>query len=92
MRLVEGNQKNMGAYFISRLMRLILPAMNPAEGAYTSLFAATSSTVRRNKEKYAGAYLVPYGQIQEPSKDAKDPVAARELWEASERIAKEMME
>lgn len=82
----------MGAYWLGRLIHSIFPAMKPAEGAYTSLFAATSPTVRREKEKYAGSYLVPYGQIQEPSRDAKDPAAAKDLWEASQRLAKEMTE
>ncbi|KAG8878540.1 hypothetical protein FRB97_002409 [Tulasnella sp. 331] len=59
----------------------------PAEGAYTSLFAATSPQVSADKRKYGGAYLVPFGAIKEPSREAKDEVAALDLWETSERVA-----
>ncbi|KAG9037158.1 hypothetical protein FRB95_006712 [Tulasnella sp. JGI-2019a] len=59
--------------------------LTPAEGASASLFAATSLEVSADKRKYAGAYLMPFGRLVEPSKDAKDEIAARDLWETSER-------
>ncbi len=65
-------------------------SMTPGQGAYTSLFAATSPLVHKEKRKYAGGYLIPYGELQEPSEETNDPVAARDLWESSDRIVKEL--
>lgn len=64
--------------------------ITPAEGAYNSLFAATSLTVRDDKKLYAGAYLTFVGVISKPSQAASDPLAARDLWETSEKVIKEM--
>ncbi|KAG8880921.1 hypothetical protein FRB98_004681 [Tulasnella sp. 332] len=73
-------------YYLSKVTGLL---MTPAQGSYTTLFAATSPKAR-DRRTYGGAYLVPYGKIAEPSKVAKDPVAARDLWETSERVAAAM--
>ncbi|KAA1474633.1 NAD-P-binding protein [Dentipellis sp. KUC8613] len=62
-------------------------AAKPLEGAYTSLFAATSARVAAEREKYKGKYLVPYGEIGGPATPAaKDPVLAKTLWETTEKI------
>lgn len=60
--------------------------ITPPEGALTGLFAATDPVVRDEKEKYDGAYLVPYGTIYEMSDEAKDENLALELWETCERV------
>lgn len=62
----------------------------PHEGAYTSLFAATSPKVKQERPQYAGAYLTPVGVITQPSKEARDPQAAKDLWETTERIVAAM--
>lgn len=67
-----------------------LGAYPPNEGAYTSLFAATSTVIKADKRRYAGAYLTPFGAIAQPSKEARDPVAARNLWETTERVVSEL--
>ena len=56
------------------------------EGALTALFAATDPVVREEKEKYSGAYLIPYGTIDEVSDAAKDAGLAKELWDSSEKV------
>ncbi|KAL4079943.1 hypothetical protein V8B97DRAFT_2002394 [Scleroderma yunnanense] len=39
----------------------------PDVGAYTSVFAAAAPVVKKEREKYAGAYLVPVGRAVKPS-------------------------
>lgn len=75
-------------YLIYNLLKLTGKLLTPAQGAYTVLFAATSPRARdRIRKKYGGAYLEPYGVLDEPSKEVSDPVATRDLWETSERVA-----
>ncbi|TFY66029.1 hypothetical protein EVG20_g5060 [Dentipellis fragilis] len=62
-------------------------AIAPLQGAFTSLFAATSARVAAEREKYKGKYLVPYGEIAGPATAAaKDPVLAKTLWDTTEKI------
>lgn len=53
-----------------------------AEGAETSLFCATQEGL----ERFSGRYFADC-RLQEPWPHARDDAAARELWEASERLA-----
>ncbi|KAG8997604.1 hypothetical protein FRB94_003311 [Tulasnella sp. JGI-2019a] len=76
-------------YVLFHLTRLSGQLLTPAQGAYTTLFAATSPGVQ-DRKKYGGAYLVPYGGIAEPTAAAKDPVAARDLWVTSESLVAAM--
>jgi hypothetical protein len=55
-------------------------------GAYTSAFAAASPKVRENEDKYKGKYIVPYGKLEETSKDAMREDLAKELWKTSEDV------
>ncbi|KAA1474634.1 NAD-P-binding protein [Dentipellis sp. KUC8613] len=67
-------------------------AMTPLQGAMTSLFAATSSQVAAEREKYKGKYLEPYGKIAGPATAAsKDPLIAKTLWDTTERITAELL-
>lgn len=63
----------------------------PAEAALTPLFAATDPIVWKEKEKYSGAYHVPFGVLQNPSEAARNEMLARELWEASERVVQDVL-
>lgn len=81
--------KAMSAYWFTNwiltpILRLF--AFAPHEGAYTTLFAATSPAVKADKGRYAGAYLWPFGVVTEPTEEAKNPTNARDLWETSERV------
>ncbi|KAG8865613.1 hypothetical protein FRB98_005382 [Tulasnella sp. 332] len=66
--------------------------LTPAQGAYTTLFAATSPKISDDADwrRYAGAYLTPFAVITEPLKEANDPVAARDMWETTERVISQM--
>jgi NAD(P)-dependent dehydrogenase (short-subunit alcohol dehydrogenase family) len=55
----------------------------PEPGADTLVYLAASPDVAG----VSGQYFVPVGKQQEPSAAARDDVAARRLWEESERIA-----
>jgi hypothetical protein len=63
----------------------------PAEAALTPLFAATHPIVWKEKEKYGGAYLVPFDVLQNPSEAARNEMLARELWEVSERVVQDVL-
>lgn len=62
------------------------------QGAFTSLFAATSANVAAAREKYKGKLLVPYGEVTPLTKEARDPVLAKTLWETSERVVREALQ
>jgi NAD(P)-dependent dehydrogenase (short-subunit alcohol dehydrogenase family) len=55
----------------------------PEPGADTIVYVATSPNVA----DVSGAYFVPAGKQAEPSAAARDDIAARRLWDESERIA-----
>ncbi|KZO91910.1 NAD-P-binding protein [Calocera viscosa TUFC12733] len=66
--------------------------LTPLQGALTSLFAATSPQVLEDRDKYRGAYLVPYGKLAKVSDKAADAAMAGRLWELSEQAMKEINE
>ncbi|KAG9094305.1 hypothetical protein FS749_012741 [Ceratobasidium sp. UAMH 11750] len=59
---------------------------HPAEGALTSIFAATNPVVRAEPEKYKGKYLTPVGKVTAPSELAQDVELSKRLWDLSERM------
>lgn len=67
-----------------------LVCLTPEQGAYTSLFAATSPTVKEHKAQYAGAYLVPFGTISKPSAECEDLQAAKDCWETTDKVVKQL--
>jgi len=64
----------------------------PEPGSYTSLFAAASKAVSKDKKAYRGSYLKPYGTIAAASSYANDPKLAETLWTTSENILKDVFE
>lgn len=66
--------------------------VTPFQGEFTSLFAATSAEVAANRKKYKGAYLVPYGKISSVTKEARDLVLAKTLWETSEKVVRDALQ
>jgi NAD(P)-dependent dehydrogenase (short-subunit alcohol dehydrogenase family) len=66
-------------------------ALDPIDGANTSLFASTSSRVWREKETFGGAYLMPFGVVEEPSENARNEDLVEELWETSKSIANKVL-
>ncbi|KAI0066554.1 NAD-P-binding protein [Artomyces pyxidatus] len=68
-----------------RFMQLIV-SITPLEGAFTTLFAATSAQVAAEREKFKGQYLVPYGKLQQLKGKAGDARLARTLWATTEKV------
>ena len=76
----------------SFILKLIFKAISipPESGSLTSTFAAASTEIRKERDKYRGCYLIPYGKIGKCSKDADDPDLAQQLWETTEILIKEL--
>ncbi|KDQ22191.1 hypothetical protein PLEOSDRAFT_1094912 [Pleurotus ostreatus PC15] len=64
--------------------------LTPVQGAYTSLFAAASPVVAKEKDKYKGAYLKPFGVFVKPLKETEDEDRQEELWKLTEDALTEM--
>jgi NAD(P)-dependent dehydrogenase (short-subunit alcohol dehydrogenase family) len=75
-------QRNRG-FFRLVVRTFMLLAGPPEPGAETIVHLASSPDVAA----ITGGYFVPTGQEAEPSLAARDNLAARRLWEVSERIA-----
>ena len=58
--------------------------VQPAVGAYTSVFAAASSDIVQNPDEFKGAYLVPVGNVRKPTVAGSSEELANELWAAIE--------
>ncbi|KAI0052751.1 NAD(P)-binding protein [Auriscalpium vulgare] len=55
-------------------------------GGFTPAYAAAAREIADDRSKYKGQYLVPYGVIEKPSKDALRDDLAGQLWETTEQI------
>jgi len=77
--------------FVGDNKHLLEGAMTPEQGALTPLFAATKPEIWTEKDKYAGAYLMPYGVIQPVSETAQDPELAKQLWSTSELVINQVL-
>ncbi|KAJ6016408.1 retinol dehydrogenase [Penicillium herquei] len=66
--------------FIKPLVELGAPG--PREGASSIIYAATSPSLKINRDN--GAYLLPVGKTSLASKAARDPTMAHHLWKWSE--------
>lgn len=69
-------------------LRLLM--LTPVQGAYTSLFAAASPVVAKEKDRYKGAYLKPFGVFVKPLKETEDEDRQEELWKLTEDTLTEM--
>ncbi|KAI0293940.1 hypothetical protein BC826DRAFT_1013377 [Russula brevipes] len=76
----EGNVKLFTSLTLGRLINwgFSLFFISPHDGGYTPAWAAASRK-----------YLVPYGNLEEASKDAKREDLAKELWETTEKVLKD---
>lgn len=75
-------------FLLSTLFRHLVTRFgkSPLEGAATALYAATSAEVRASEERFAGAYVVPYGRIGKATKDGQDGALAKTLWDLTQSI------
>jgi len=79
---IKGSIKFVSPDNLSRLDN----SLSPLEGAMTSLFAATHPIIWAEKERFKGAYLMPYGVVESPGEEAMNPRLAEELWNTVRRL------
>ncbi|KAH8097019.1 NAD-P-binding protein [Cristinia sonorae] len=90
----EGNKNiiNRQNWFLRPILAFIsnifLPDAN--NGAYTQVFAAVSPIVRQQADKYKGAFLMPPAVISKTNKPGESKELAKELWETTETLLKEL--
>lgn len=73
-------------WYMLCLIRLF--GVTEEQGAYTSLFCATSAVVESKRDAYKGQYVGPVGVLAGlRHNDARDEAKAQVLWDASVRIA-----
>ena len=82
--VATGLGQRRGGIFGSVVRFVMRFAGRPEPGAETIVYLASSPDVAG----ITGGYFVPTGQKAEPSPAACDDLAARRLWEESERIAR----
>ncbi|KAI0746946.1 NAD-P-binding protein [Daedaleopsis nitida] len=59
-------------------------------GAYASVFAAGSPTVKAERDKYKGAFLWPPGKLDDPpAPQVESTELAEEVWSTTEKLLKE---
>ncbi|KAH7101223.1 hypothetical protein BKA62DRAFT_703938 [Auriculariales sp. MPI-PUGE-AT-0066] len=63
----------------------------PAQGAHTSLFAATSPKVLEDLKKYGGAYMEPVGNVKALRDEARDEKLTEHLWSLSGTIMDDIL-
>jgi len=68
---------------------LSLILLTPSQGAYTSLYVATSPDIVKNG--WTGQFFMPYTKHVKPSKQAQDEAAAEALWNWSEETIQRVM-
>ncbi|KAG9046982.1 hypothetical protein FS837_003272 [Tulasnella sp. UAMH 9824] len=85
----EGPRNAVKTGIFAYLIKLFLATfgLTPLQGAYTTLFAATSPKIKAEPEKYRGSYVQPFNRLAEVSAYAKDKQLAEDLWACSEEVA-----
>ncbi|KAG8905492.1 hypothetical protein FRC01_008326, partial [Tulasnella sp. 417] len=85
----EGPKNAVKTGILAFFIKLILASfgLTPLQGAYTTLFAATSSKIKAEPEKYKGSYVQPFNRLAEVGAYAKDKQLAEDLWACSEEVA-----
>jgi retinol dehydrogenase-12 len=81
--VATGLGQRAGGIFAVAVRSFMLLASPPEGGAETIVHLASSPDVA----SVTGGYFVPVGRQAEPSAAARDDLAARRLWDESERIA-----
>ncbi|OCB88175.1 NAD-binding protein [Sanghuangporus baumii] len=90
----DGALKGAGRLFwpLSKLVQwyikktFLTPTQTPTQAATTVLIAAAQPDLCREKVKYHGAYLLPFGKLASTSKVAADEGLAKDLWILTEKI------
>ncbi|KAJ8503286.1 hypothetical protein ONZ45_g10997 [Pleurotus djamor] len=79
--------------FVGPLLKFLVSklAKSPLDGALSALHAATSPEVRRDATKFGGGYIASVGRLSPPSKDGQSAELAKQLWEVSEKISRDVL-
>ena len=87
----EGNVKLFTSLPLGKLVNYFfsLIFISPHDGGYTPAWAAAARIIAEDSHSYRGAYVVPYGKLEEPSKDAQSESLAKELCETTEKVLKD---
>ncbi len=74
--------------FFSRILGRLFTSLD--EGGFGPVWGASAKKVREESEVYKGAFLFPIGKLRKITEDGKDERLAKELWETSEEVLKEL--
>ncbi|PBK66299.1 hypothetical protein ARMSODRAFT_358303 [Armillaria solidipes] len=87
----EGNDKLFRSLMFGTIINWIFSLffVSPFDGGYAPAWAAASRTVTEDRRKYAGAYLVPFGVIEEASEDARREDLAKDLLATTDAVLKQ---
>ncbi|KAJ7362538.1 NAD-P-binding protein [Mycena albidolilacea] len=77
-------------WFLTRVVAPLFFKSSRAGAMPVAFAAAGPEVVGSQHDKYKGAYLTPMDVITTPSKSAQDPRLQKELYETTERIAREL--
>lgn len=80
------------SWFLSLIIWFLtwLTFASPRDGAMNSAYAAASPEVKANARKFKGVHLLPVGRVTRASSYARDDRLAKELYETSKDIMKEL--
>jgi len=93
-----GNVATEGSHAVLGVLWYLFAAfffLTPLQGALTTLFCATSpllSPTSAEREKWKGAYVVPWEKKEPGSEISRDGEMAKRLWELTEQAVKEIDE
>jgi hypothetical protein len=82
----DGANRHIDKYHADIRESIVVRSLSPLDGALTTIFAAAHPEVWEKRDLYGGAYVEPYGRIEQASEDARDPVLAANLWKSSEEV------
>lgn len=84
--VLDGANRYIDKYYADIRESIEVRSLSPLDGSLTIIFAAAHPEVWEKKDLYGGAYVVPYGRIEQASEGARDPVLAASLWKSSEEV------
>ena len=90
----DGNQRHIAEAnaFVRPLFKVVtsLFFIAPTKGAVSSSFAAAAPVVRAEADKYKGSFLTETGGFNKVPATGKDDALAKEFWDTSEALLKEI--
>jgi NAD(P)-dependent dehydrogenase (short-subunit alcohol dehydrogenase family) len=75
-------------WLVSDITKMI--SLDEMKGSWTPSFAAAGVEIQNNRVQYKGAYLTPWKRIENPATQAQSEALAKELWETTESILRDL--